>query len=100
MANGNRRVLATGAVMFPIALGSGDVSGRQLDPDDIAGISRSVSGQPVRSGHGQRVRRVMKDGRGVFGAHVVAFDPGNGDLVGNFTLSTSGISIGLRPGRT
>src|SRR5262249_26581515 len=39
LMNGNRRVLSTGAVMFPIALGPGDISGRSLGPDDIAGIS-------------------------------------------------------------
>src|SRR5262249_3448355 len=39
LMNGTRRVLSTGAVMFPIALGPGDISGRSLGPDDIAGIS-------------------------------------------------------------
>jgi hypothetical protein len=39
LMGGSRRVLSTGAVMFPIALGAGDISGRHLDADDIAGIS-------------------------------------------------------------
>ncbi|MEQ1730235.1 MAG: matrixin family metalloprotease, partial [Vicinamibacterales bacterium] len=38
-SGGGRRVLSIGAVMFPIALGSGDITGRRLMPDDIAGIS-------------------------------------------------------------
>jgi hypothetical protein len=44
--------------------------------------------------------RVTKNGRGLFGAHVVAFDPGRGDQIANFTLSRDGdFSIaGLRPG--
>jgi matrixin len=100
MVNGNRRVLATGAVMFPIALGSGDISGRQLDADDIAGISDLYPDNQFNQNTGSVSGRVMKNGRGVFGAHVVAFDPGNGDLIGNFTLGTNGFfSIaGLRPG--
>src|SRR5262249_52047846 len=39
LMDGTRRVSSTGAVMFPIALGPGDISGRPLEPDDIAGIS-------------------------------------------------------------
>ena len=44
--------------------------------------------------------RIVKGGEGVFGAHVVAFDPGNGEMVGNFSLSANGqFSIaGLKPG--
>jgi hypothetical protein len=100
MAAGNRRVLATGAVMFPIALGSGDISGRHLDADDIAGISDLYPDNGFDQSTGSISGRVTKNGRGVFGAHVVAFDPGDGDLIGNFTLTTNGtFSIaGLRPG--
>ena len=36
---GGRRVLASGAVMFPISLGRGVTKDRTLQPDDIAGIS-------------------------------------------------------------
>ena len=38
--------------------------------------------------------------QGVFGAHVVAFDPADGEMVGNFTLSTNGqfSMSGLSPG--
>ena len=43
---------------------------------------------------------MRRTGRGIYGAHVVAFDPATGDSVANFTLSTAGdFSIaGLRPG--
>jgi hypothetical protein len=43
---------------------------------------------------------VTKSGRGLFGAHVVAFNPATGALVGNFALSENGnFSIaGLTPG--
>jgi hypothetical protein len=98
--NGNRRVLSTGAVMFPIALGPGDVSGRQLDPDDIAGISDLYPDGHFNAESGSISGRVVKNGGGVFGAHVVAFDPGNGEQVANFTLTRDGqFSIaGLRAG--
>jgi hypothetical protein len=36
---GGRRVLASGAVMFPISLGRGTIADRTLQPDDIAGVS-------------------------------------------------------------
>jgi matrixin len=100
LMNGNRRVLSVGAVMFPIALGPGDISGRHLDPDDIAGISDLYPDDHFTGESGSISGRVVKNGSGVFGAHVIAFDPGNGEQVANFTLTRDGqFSIaGLRPG--
>ena len=100
LMGGSRRVLSTGAVMFPIALGAGDISGRHLDADDIAGISDLYPDNQFNRTTGSISGRVTKSGRGVFGAHVVAFDPGNGDQIANFTLTPDGqFSIaGLRPG--
>ena len=96
---GGRRVLATGAVMFPIAFAAGTTAGRTLNADDIAGISDlypdgdfaqlgSISGQ------------VTKDGQPIFGAHVVAFNPATGSMIGGFTLNQQGqFSIaGVSPG--
>lgn len=99
-AGGARRVLSTGAVMFPIALGSGDISGRTLQPDDIAGISDLYPDGGFNDKTGSVSGRVTKNGQGVFGAHVVAFDPKTGQMVGNFSLNTDGtFSIaGLQPG--
>jgi hypothetical protein len=60
-----------------------------LYPDNNFNASTgSISGQ------------VTRNGRGIFGAHVVAFDPGNGEQIANFTLTQDGaFSIaGLRPG--
>jgi hypothetical protein len=95
-----RRVLSSGAVMFPIALSTGDVSGRVLMPDDIAGISDIYPDNRFNAVTGSVSGHVTKNGQGVFGAHVVAFDLGNGEMVGNFTLNSDGsFSIaGLRPG--
>jgi hypothetical protein len=97
---GNRRVLSTGAVMFPIAIGPGDISGRRLDPDDIAGISDLYPDNNFNASTGSISGQVTRNGRGIFGAHVVAFDPGNGEQIANFTLTQDGaFSIaGLRPG--
>ena len=39
ICGGGRRVLGSGAVMFPIALTAGSIADRQLQPDDRAGIS-------------------------------------------------------------
>jgi hypothetical protein len=100
VTGGGRRVLATEAVMFPIALGAGDISGRTLRPDDIAGISDLYPDGGFNDSTGSVSGRVTKNGVGVYGAHVVAFDPANGALVGNFTLDLQGkFSIaGLHPG--
>ncbi|MFN8063298.1 MAG: matrixin family metalloprotease [Vicinamibacterales bacterium] len=100
MGSGGRRVLSTGAVMFPIALGPGDVSMRRLRPDDIAGISDLYPAAGFNRETGSVSGRITKSGAGVFGAHIVAFDIRSGEMVGNFTLGTDGqFSIaGLQPG--
>jgi hypothetical protein len=97
---GGRQVLSVGATMFPIALGAGDVSGRTLHADDIAGVSDLYPAANFRASTGSTSGRVTRSGAGVFGAHIVAFDVANGEMVGNFSLSTGGaFSIaGLRPG--
>lgn len=98
--DGGLRVLSIGAVMFPVALGAGDVSLRTLRPDDIAGISDLYPANRFSAETGSLSGRVTRRGQGVFGAHVLAFDIAGGDLVGNFTLDDAGnFSIaGLRPG--
>ena len=100
LAASGRRVLSTGSVMFPIALGLGDISGRTLRADDIAGISDLYPDANFNQNTGSISGHVTKAGRGVFGAHVVAFDTKSGDMVANFSLSASGqFSIaGLQPG--
>jgi matrixin len=97
---GRRRVLAAEAVMFPIAFGAGNTSGRALRADDIAGISDLYPDGRFEHDTGSISGRVTKNGRGVFGAHIVAFNPATGALVGNFSLDTQGrFSIaGLTPG--
>ena len=89
-AGGNRRVLASGAVMFPIAMSSGTIAERVLHADDIAGISDLYPGPSVVADTGAIVGRVTKNGRGVVGAHIVAFNPETGVLIGNFSLNTQG----------
>jgi hypothetical protein len=97
---GGRQVLSSGAVMFPIAIGAGDISGRTLQADDIAGISDLYPDDDFNRNTGSVSGRVTRNGGGVFGAHVVAFDIRSGEMVGNFTLRTDGqFSIaGLHPG--
>jgi hypothetical protein len=99
-SGGGRRVLSSGAAMFPIALSAGDISARALQPDDIAGISDLYPDGGFNDKTGSVSGRVTKDGRGVYGAHIVAFDPRTGEMVGNFSLSRTGqFSIaGLQPG--
>ena len=96
---GGRRVIASEAVMFPIAFAAGSIAGRTLKADDIAGISDLYPDGDFAQ-LGSLSGRVTRNGQPLFGAHVVAFDPALGTMVGNFTLNDQGqVSIaGLSPG--
>lgn len=100
MPGGGRRVLASGAVMFPIAFTPGNIDGRSLRADDVAGISDLYPDNNFRSRTGSVSGRVTKNGRGVFGAHVVAFHLQSEALIGNFTLGDDGsfVIAGIPPG--
>jgi hypothetical protein len=87
---GGRRVLASGAVMFPIALGRGVTADRELQPDDIAGVSDLYPAGDFREQSGAITGRVLKNGTGVFGAHVVAFDLTSGAMIGGFSIGQGG----------
>jgi hypothetical protein len=97
---GGRRVLAAEAVMFPIAYGSGNILARTPRADDQAGMSDLYPAGEFNRETGSLSGRVTKNGQGIFGAHVVAFNPGEGTLIANFTLDSQGrFSIaGLSPG--
>ncbi|HET7617617.1 MAG TPA: matrixin family metalloprotease [Vicinamibacterales bacterium] len=98
--SGGRRVLAAESVMFPIAFSAGSTNDRTLREDDIAGISDIYSAPVFHTSTGSISGRVTQNGRGVMGAHVVAFDPATGALVGGFTLDQDGTFViaGLEPG--
>ena len=97
---GGRRVLGAEAVMFPVAFSAGDINDRTLKADDIAGISDIYGNQTFQRQTGSVSGTVTKNGRGVLGAHVVAFNPASGKLVGGFSLSEDGsfVIAGLEPG--
>lgn len=97
---GGRRVIASGAVMFPIAFSPGTITARTLRADDIAGMSDLYPDGGFRTKTGTISGHVTKVGAGVLGAHVVAFDPSTGALVGNFSLDKQGTfsMAGLGPG--
>jgi hypothetical protein len=97
---GGRLVVASEAVMFPIAFTPGSTAGRVLKADDIAGISDLYPESGAADSHGAISGRVTKNGQPVFGAHIVAFDPQTSAMVGSFTLSAQGeFQIGgLPPG--
>lgn len=99
-ATGGRRVIAAETVMFPIAYSSGNISTRTLRADDIAGLSDIYPDSSFLEDTGSVSGRVTKNGEGIFGAHVVAFNPATGTLTSNFSLNSRGsFSIaGLSPG--
>jgi hypothetical protein len=86
---GGRRVLGSGAVMFPIALTPGATADRVLQDDDMAAVL-DLYGDGSRPSSGSITGRVTKNGRGVYGAHVIAFNLETGRLVAGFTLSGDG----------
>jgi carboxypeptidase family protein/matrixin len=100
LRNSGRSVIASEAVMFPIAFGSGNTSARAPRADDVAGMSDLYPEEGFSGDTGSISGRVTKNGAGVFGAHVVAFNPATGALVANFSLDSRGrFSIaGLSPG--
>jgi hypothetical protein len=89
-STGGRRVIASEAVMFPIAFSAGNIEGRALRADDIAGISDIYPASDARRRTGTIAGRVTKNGQGVFGAHVVAMNPATDALIANFTLADDG----------
>ena len=100
LTSGGRRVVASEAVMFPIAFAPGVVAGRTPRADDIAGISDLYPDGNFAVRAGSVEGRVTKNGDGLFGAHVVAFNTQTGALVGAFTLNAAGDFVigGLDPG--
>lgn len=100
LRSGGRRVLAAESVMFPVAFAAGTTAARVLKADDIAGISDTYPNAEYRRERGSVSGRVTKNGRGVLGAHVVAFNPRTGHLVGGFSLNEDGRFVigGLEPG--
>jgi hypothetical protein len=97
---GGRRVLGSGAVMFPISLGRGEIADRVLQPDDIAGISDLYPEGNFDDTTGGVRGRVNRGGMAVVGAHVVAFNLRTRALVGGFSLNNQGEFqiLGLAPG--
>ena len=96
---GGRRVLGAEAVMFPIAFPAGTLN-RTPRADDAAGIGDIYGNEHFRVSTGSVTGRVTKNGAGVLGAHVLAFNPASGKMVGGFSLAADGsfTITGLEPG--
>lgn len=99
MIGSGRRVIGAEAVMFPIAFSAGAVN-RTPRADDVAGISDIYGTDAFRRATGSISGRVTKNGAGVLGAHIVAFNPATGKLIGGFSLAPDGTFVvaGLEPG--
>lgn len=97
---GGRRVLAAESVMFPVAFSSGTILGRTLKADDIAGIGDLYPNSTYTRNTGSISGKVLKGGKGVLGAHVIAFDLRTQKLVGGFSLNEDGgfVIAGMDPG--
>ena len=89
LVGGGRRVLGAESVMFPIAFSAGNLN-RTPRADDLAGMGDIYGSAQFQSTVGSITGRVTKNGAGVLGAHVVAFNPASGRLVGGFSLTADG----------
>lgn len=89
-SGGGRSVQGKRAVMFPIAYSSGTTEDRSLEADDLAGIRDLYGTSQARSSLGAISGRVTLNGSGVFGAHLTALNLATGEMVGGFSLNTSG----------
>jgi hypothetical protein len=100
LVTGGRRVIAAETTMFPIAFSPGNIQGRTLRPDDVAGMIDIYGSSATRRRTGSVSGRITKGGAGVFGAHVVAFNPRTGAIIGGFSLNQNGdfTIAGLEPG--
>jgi hypothetical protein len=98
--DGGRRVLGSGAVMFPISFGRGNTADRELQPDDIAGLSDLYPDGDFEDRTGIARGRVLRGGRRVLGAHVIAYHLRTGELIAGFALGEGGEFriAGLTPG--
>lgn len=90
LRSGGRHVIAAESVMFPIAFSAGSIDSRTLKADDIAGISDIYPSTSFTRTTGSISGKVTKNGAGVLGAHLVAFNPRTGRLVGGFSLNEDG----------
>jgi len=97
---GGRRVLGAEAVMFPIAFSAGSIDSRSLKADDVAGISDIYPKASAARETGSVSGKVTKNGTGVLGAHITAFDLRTGKIVGGFSLNADGnfVIAGVEPG--
>ncbi len=86
--------------MFPISFGAGSTQDRVLQPDDIAGVSDLYPADSFRERTGTARGSVVRNGAGILGAHVIAFNPETGELIGGFSLNREGEFqvAGLSPG--
>jgi len=93
------RLAAAEAVMFPFAFDPGNIAGRRLKADDIAGVAE-IYPEGGHSANTATIRaHVQLEGREVFGAHVMAFNPVTGTMAAGFSLENGQVTItGLEPG--
>ena len=90
---GGRRVIAAETVMFPIAFSAGTTTGRTPRTDDAAGLAQLYPAGNAAGDTGTISGRVTRGGTGVQGAHVVAFNPRTGALVGGFSVDAAGTFV-------
>jgi hypothetical protein len=94
-----RRLVEGSAIMYPFAYPAGSILGRTPVDDDITGISALYPAPGFNAARGTLSGSVSKNSQGVFGAHINAFNPFTGELIGIFTDSDGNFELaGLKAG--
>ncbi len=78
-------LVAAEAVMFPY-FNPGSIIARRLKADDIAGVAEIYPDGGHRENTGSIAGRVRLDERGIFGPHIMAFNPFTGTMIAGFAL--------------
>ncbi len=96
---GNRRLLGGSASMHPFAFPDGTITGRTPIADDIVGVSALYPTDSFTAETGSLSGTVTKNGIGLKGAHILAFNPFTDESVGFFAGQNGEFTLpGLRAG--
>ena len=99
MGTGRRQLVSGAATMYPFSYGPGNVEGRVLRDDDVAGVSVIYPTGTFTQTTGRVAGRITKGGVGVAFAQIVAFNPFTGTTIASFADETGNYEIrGLPPG--
>jgi len=98
-SGGNRRLLEGSSILYPISFPDGTITGRTPLADDIIAVSALYPTVRFNAETGSLSGTVTRGGIGLKRAHILAFNPFTGELIGFFTDHNGHFTLpGLRAG--